>query len=78
MVRLTTFAAIGAVLTFAAGTAFAGPSNGAGTLPTVAATISSIAQAHGCHRRCVRGWVPRWGVVRFHRQVGPHCVAVRC
>jgi hypothetical protein len=33
---------------------------------------------HGTHRACVRGWVPRWAVVRWHRHVGVTNLPIRC
>lgn len=32
-----------------------------------------VVQVHGCHRACLRGYVPRWDVVTRHRHVGPGC-----
>ena len=43
-----------------------------------ATTLGAVEQVHGCNRLCRLGWVPRWGVVRLHRHVGPACRPVRC
>jgi hypothetical protein len=42
------------------------------------ATMTLIEEVHGAHRVCAHGWVPRWGVVRWHRHVGVAHVPVRC
>jgi hypothetical protein len=44
-----------------------------------AATLTMIEEAHGSHRVCRLGRVPRWGgIVRLHRHVGAASVPVRC
>ena len=81
MTRLNQSATFGAAfaLAFVANVSGAAPlSHGAATLIEADATLSLVEQAHGTHRACVRGRVPRWGVVRFHRHVGPAHVPVRC
>jgi hypothetical protein len=40
--------------------------------------LTMVEQAHGIHRSCRRGWVSRWGAVRWHRHIGPGNVPVRC
>lgn len=37
-----------------------------------------IQKVHGCHRSCEFGYIPRWGVTRWHRHAGPGCYPVRC
>jgi hypothetical protein len=48
--------------------------------PAPAATVAQdlVVQVHGCHRACVRAYVPRWGVVARHRHVGPGCYPQAC
>jgi hypothetical protein len=44
-----------------------------------AATLTMVEDAHGTHRVCRLGRVPRWGgIVRLHRHVGGASVPVRC
>ena len=75
---LTTFGAAVA-LAFVANVSGAAPlSQGADAVIKAGATLNLVEQAHGTHRSCVRGWVPRWSVVRWHRHVGVTNVAVRC
>jgi hypothetical protein len=42
------------------------------------AKLDLVEQVHGTHRACVRGWVHRWGIVRWHRHVGVAHTPVRC
>ncbi len=37
-----------------------------------------VQKVHGCHRSCEFGYIPRWGVSRWHRYGGPGCYPVRC
>jgi hypothetical protein len=75
---LTTFG-VAVVLVLAANVAGAAPlSHGMGALASADATLSLVEQVHGTHRACVRGWVHRWGIVRWHRHVGVAHVPVRC
>ena len=81
MAKLNVLAAVGSafVLAFVGTTGIAAPlSLGADATMSAAAQVSLIEQTHGTHRACVVGRVPRWGVVRFHRHVGPRSVPVRC
>jgi hypothetical protein len=81
MAKLNLLAAVGGalLLAFVARTGMAAPlSLAADATISAAEAVSLIEHTHGRHRACVRGWVPRWGVVRFHRHSGPHSVAVRC
>jgi hypothetical protein len=81
MTSLNSFAAISGALALAlvGRTSVATPLNqGADAMVRANATISLIEKTHGCHRACLVGRVPRWGVVRFHRHIGPACVPVRC
>ena len=67
------------VLTFAVNVSVAAPlGHGADAIIKANATLNLVEQAHGTHRACVLGRVPRWGVVRFHRHVGPAHAPVRC
>src|ERR1700746_3581176 len=67
---LATFGAAVAAA-FLANVSCAAPlSHGADALIKASATSSLVEQAHGTHRWCARGWVRRWGVVRWHRHVG--------
>ena len=76
--QLATFGAAGA-LAFVANVSSAAPlSHGADAIIKANATLNLVEQAHGTHRACVRGRVPRWGVVRWHRHVGLAHVPVRC
>jgi hypothetical protein len=52
--------------------------HGANAIFGAHATMNLIEEVHGTHRVCVRGWVPRWGLVRWHRHVGLAHVPVRC
>ncbi len=75
---LATFGAVVAVA-FIANVSCAAPlSHGADAIAKASATANLVQRAHGTHRACVRGWGPRWGVVRFHRHVGVAHVPVRC
>ena len=66
-------------LAFVANISVAAPlSRGADTVIEATATLNLVEPAHGTHRACVRGWVPRWGVVRWHRHVGVAHRPVRC
>jgi hypothetical protein len=81
MTKLNQLATSGAAfaLAFAANVSGAAPlCHGAGAMIEANATINLVEQAHGTHRACVRGRVPRWGVVRWHRHVGLGHVPVRC
>jgi hypothetical protein len=71
-----TFGAVVAVA-FVANVSCAAPLSH-GALAEASATLNLVEQAHGTHRACVRGWVHRWGVVRWHRHVGVARVPVRC
>jgi hypothetical protein len=46
--------------------------------PSAAVAQDLVVQVHGCHRACVRAYVPRWGVVARHRHVGPNCMPQAC
>ena len=79
--RLNRFATFGAAVAFAlvANASGAAPlSYGADALIEASAMLSLVEQAHGTHRGCVRGWVPRWQIVRRHHHVGLAHVPVRC
>ena len=82
MIRLHRVASVGVVLAtiLVAGNGIAAPlGRGADAIIKATASNSLIEQAHGCHRVCALGRVPRWGsVIRLHRHVGPNCVPVRC
>jgi len=66
-------------LAFVANACAAAPlSHGATAIIESKMALSLVEQVHGTHRACLRGWVPRWGVVRWHRHVGVSRVAVRC
>jgi hypothetical protein len=68
-----------AVLTFLANVSGAAPlSLGSGAIIEANATQNVIERVHGTHRACVRGWVPRWAVVRWHRHVGVTNLPIRC
>jgi hypothetical protein len=76
--QLATFGAAG-VLAFVANVSAAAPlSHGADAITKANTTLNLVEQAHGTHRTCVVGRVPRWGVVRFHRHVGRAHAPVRC
>jgi hypothetical protein len=67
-------AAVIAMTGLAAGPAFAvSPATNGVTAPQ-----SLIEKVHYCHRSCEFGYIPRWGVRRWHRHVGPGCHPVRC
>jgi hypothetical protein len=34
-------------------------------------------KVHGCNRAWRLAYVPRWGVVAWHRHVGPRCIPIR-
>ena len=53
-------------------------SHGSDAIIEANATLNIIEQVHGTHRACVRGWVPRWAVVRWHRHVGVTNLPIRC
>jgi hypothetical protein len=53
-------------------------SQGADAMIKATATLTVVEQTHGTHRSCQRGWVPRWGVTRWHRHVGRFNVPVHC
>ncbi len=81
MTTLKQSAAIGAAiaLAFVANVSGAAPlSHAASAIIGAKPTLSLVEQAHGTHRACVRGWVARWGVVRWHRHVGLAHIPVRC
>jgi hypothetical protein len=81
MTRLNQLAIFGAAfaLAFIANVSGAAPlSHGAATLIEANATLSLVERAHGTHRVCARGWVPRWQIRRLHRHVGLARVPVRC
>jgi hypothetical protein len=48
------------------------------TAPKTAIAGDLVVQVHGCHRACVKAYVPRWGVVARHRHVGPGCYPQAC
>jgi hypothetical protein len=75
MTRLNQLAIFGAMvaLAFVADVSHAVPlSQGANSM------IEAEAYTHGTHRTCRRGWVRRWGAVRWHRHVGVAHRPVRC
>jgi hypothetical protein len=75
---LTTFG-VAVALTLAANASGAAPlGHGSDAMAKANATSDLIEQVHGTHRACVRGWIPRWGMVRRHRHVGVAHVPVRC
>ncbi len=74
--QLAAFGAAAAVTCIASVSAAAPLNHASVTIVRVSAHL--VEQVHGTHRACVRGWVPRWGVVRFHRHVGVAHVPVRC
>ena len=39
---------------------------------------SLVTKVHGCHRSCEFGYIPRWGISRWHRHAGARCLPVRC
>lgn len=75
---LATFGATVAVALIADVSCAAPLSHGADAIAKASATLNLVEQAHGTHRACVRGWVHRWGVVRWHRHVGVAHVPIRC
>jgi hypothetical protein len=71
--RLATLGILG-VLSLVASPAFAvSPAMTDGTAPE-----SHIQKVHYCHRSCEYGYIPRWGVSRWHRHIGPACLPERC
>jgi len=81
MKRLNYFATFGAAVALAllSNVSGAAPlSHGADAIIKANTTLNLVEQAHGTHRACVLGRVPRWGVVRWHRHVGLAHVPVRC
>jgi hypothetical protein len=79
--RLNRLAASGAAVAFilAANVSAAAPlGHGAAAMIEANATLGLVEQVHGTHRSCLRGWVPRWHVVRWHRHVGVSRTAIRC
>lgn len=63
---LATFG-IAVALAFAANVSSAAPlSHGSDAIVRANATSNLVEQVHGTHRACVRGWVHRWGIVRWH------------
>ena len=81
MTRLNQLATFGpaVALAFVANVSGAAPlSHGANAIIEGNATLNLVEQVHGTHRACVRGWVHRWGIVRWHRHVGPTHLPVRC
>jgi hypothetical protein len=76
--QLATFGAAVALASVANVSGAAPLSDGADAIIEANATLSLVEQTHGTHRVCVRGWVPRWRIVRRHRHVGPARVPVRC
>ena len=81
MTSLTPLATFGAAIAvaFIANVSYAAPlSHGADAITKASATLNLVEQVHGTHRACVRGWVHRWGIVRWHRHVGVSHVPVRC
>jgi hypothetical protein len=76
--QLTTFGAA-AALAILANVSHAMPlGQGANGIISAKATLNLVEQAHGTHRSCVRGWVHRWGVARWHRHRGLSHVPIRC
>lgn len=70
---------VAVALAFGANVSSAAPlSHGNDATVKANATMNLVEQVHGTHRVCVRGWVHRWGVVRWHRHVGVTHVPVRC
>jgi hypothetical protein len=81
MMRLNQLTIFGGVvaLAFVANVSHAVPlSQGANNMIEADATLNLVEYAHGTHRTCRRGWVRRWGVVRWHRHVGVVHRPVRC
>jgi len=81
MTRLTQLAALGPVVALAFFTNVSGAaplSHGAGPFLEETARLPFVEQVHGTHRACLRGWVHRWGAVRWHRHVGVARIPVRC
>ncbi len=75
---LTTFV-VAAALTLVANIGGAAPlGHGSDAIVRASATLNLVEQVHGTHRACVRGWVRRWRIVRWHRHVGVAHVPVRC
>jgi hypothetical protein len=77
MPLLVTFG-VGAAAVAASACNAAPPSHGANAIFEANATMNLVEEVHGTHRVCVRGWVPRWGLARWHRHVGLAHVPVRC
>ena len=76
--QLTTFG-VAVALAFVSNVTGAAPlGHGSDAIARANATLNLVEQVHGTHRACVRGWVPRWGIVRRHRHVGVAHVPVRC
>jgi len=70
---------VAVALAFSANVSGAAPlSYGSDAMVKANATLNLVEQVHGTHRACVRGWVHRWGIVRWHRHVGVAHVPVRC
>jgi hypothetical protein len=70
---------VAVALAFAANVSGAAPlSHGSDAMVKANATLNLVEQVHGTHRACVRGWVHRWGIVRWHRHVGVAHVPIRC
>jgi hypothetical protein len=81
MTRLNQLTIFGAVvaLAFVANVSHAVPlSQGANSMIEAEATLNLVEYAHGTHRTCRRGWVRRWGAVRWHRHVGVAHRPIRC
>jgi hypothetical protein len=81
MTRLNQLATLGPVIAVAlvANVSSAAPlSHGASAIIEGTATLNLIEQAHGTHRACARGWVNRWGVVRWHRHRGRTNLPLLC
>jgi hypothetical protein len=81
MTKLNPLATVGGALAFVliADIGVAAPlGQGADAIIKAAATLTMVEQTHGTHRACLRGWVPRWEVTRWHRHIGRFNVPVRC
>jgi hypothetical protein len=77
--NLLTIFGVAVALAFAASVSGATQlSHGNDAIVRASATLNLVEQVHGAHRACVRGWVRRWGTVRWHRHVGVAHVPVRC
>ncbi|MBV9481192.1 MAG: hypothetical protein JO249_10610 [Acidobacteria bacterium] len=81
MTRLEQLARLGPVIALAFFTNVSGAaplSHGANSFLEEKPTLNFVQKVHGTHRACLRGWVHRWRVVRWHRHVGATHIPVRC